>query len=452
MNLKKSLEDNFTPGELITTAREAGFYKRKSKVSPPVFFDLMMYDVDSGRSKSLNQLAIETRSEHDIGVTKQGIDKKFNEHTLLFLKRLIEKQLSVELDHQIEAGWLNAFNRVTIKDGTRFDLPEEFQNYLPGSGGSASKAGACLLFEFDIKSGHIIDLNLTPANRPDVTDALEVSDTVAKNDLVIRDLGYFALDSLSNISSKGAFFISRLNLKTVVFEMKSDKIERLDFKKLYYQMKDNKLSRVYKDVLIGNKVKMPVRLVIELMPEQIYEQRMRKIRRNHSRKGYQTSEEYKFLCRFNFFITNVPKTILPDEVISALYRIRWQIELIFKIWKSVIGIHHTKRMKYQRWLCLLYFKLLMMIVNWNIIMTKRNHLYKYKGRLLSLNKCYKTLFDNSYRLRDALKLGSKGIAKFFLWLEKILNENHWVERKNKSKGIEKIIYLFYCKSNIYVYI
>ena len=70
-----------------------------------------------------------------------------------FLKNLIEKQLSVELNQQIEAGWLSSFNRVIIKDGTRFDLPEEYKDYLPGSGGSASKAGICLQFEYDLKSG-----------------------------------------------------------------------------------------------------------------------------------------------------------------------------------------------------------------------------------------------------------------------------------------------------------
>ena len=188
------------------------------------------------------------------------------------------------------------------------------------------------------------------------------------------------------------------------------------------------------------------------MPEPVYEQRMRKIRKLHKKKGYQTSEEYKFISRFNLFITNVPQAMLPDEVIPVLYRIRWQIELIFKIWKSVIGIHHTRKMKYKRWLCLLHFKLLLMIVNWNIIMVQRNHLFKRKGKLLSLNKCFKTLFDNSYRLRDALKLGLKGIAKFICWVKKILNENHWLERKNKSMGLEKIFYLLYCKSNNYVYI
>jgi hypothetical protein len=417
-----------------------------------MFFDLLMYDISSGKSKSLNQLAIETRSEHEIDVSKQAIDKRFNDQTLSFLKVLTEKQLSLKLGKELDAGWLSSFNRVIIKDGTRFDLPEEYKNFLAGSGGSASQAGACLQFEYDLKSGQITDLSLTPAKRPDVKDAVEVLDTVERNDLVIRDLGYYAFSSFTNISTKGAFYISRLGSKTNVYEIKNNNLQKLDFKSLYYGMKQNNLSMVCKDVLIGAEAKIPVRLVIELMPEAVYEQRMRKTKRLHEKKGYQTSEEYKFMSRFNLFITNVTREVLPDEVISGLYRIRWQIELIYKIWKSVIGIHHTRKMKYKRWLCLLHFKLLLMIINWNLIMIQRNHFYSRKGRLLSLNKCFKTLFDNSHRLRKALRQGLKGIAKFINWAKNILNEHHWLEKKRKSLGLEKILYLFYCKSNIYVYI
>lgn len=417
-----------------------------------MFFDLMMYDASLGKSRSLNQLAIEAKSEHDIGITKQGMDKKFNDRALSFMKLLIEKQLSMELDQQIEAGWLSSFTRVTIKDGTRFKLPQEYKEYLPGSGGSASEAGACLQFEFDLKSGHVIDLSLTPANRPDVKDALEGFDLIEKNDLVIRDLGYYSFSSLSNIVDKGAFFISRLGSKTNAYEKKNEKLKKLDFKALYHRMRKDKLSRIYKDVFIGPKSSIPVRLVIELIPEAVYEQRMRRTHKLHKKKGYQTSEKYMFLSRFNLFITNVPRSILPDQVIQALYRMRWQIELIFKIWKSVIGIHHTRKMKYTRWLCLLHFKLLLMIVNWNIILAKRNVLFKRKGRLLSLNKCFKTLFDNIHRLRYALNHGLVWIRKFIRWVEKTLDENHWLERKNKSKGLENIFSLFYCKSHKYAYI
>jgi hypothetical protein len=446
------LEGVFTSEELEATARETGFLRRKSKVNPSMFFDLLMYDMSSGKSKSLSQLSIEARSEHDIGVTKQGLDKKFNEHTQSFIKKLIETQLSVELGLHIEAGWLSSFNRVTIKDGTRFNLPEEYKNYLPGSGGSGSKAGACLQFEFDLKSGHVTDMDLTASNKPDVKDALELLDNIKKGDLIIRDLGYYAFKSFINIIKKEAFFISRLGAKTNVFEMSCGNYKKLDFKTVYNQMKRGKLSRIYKDVFISSEEKIPVRLVIELMPDDIYEERMRKIHKLHKKKGYQTSEEYKFLSRFNLFITNVAKEVLPDKVISSLYRMRWQVELIFKIWKSVFGIHHTRKMKYQRWLCLLHFKLLMMIVNWNIIMTQRNYLYRWKGKLLSLNKCFKTLFDNTYRLRETLRLGQKGIKKFIQWTDRILNENHWLERKKNKQGLESIFYIMFCKSNIYVYI
>jgi hypothetical protein len=446
------LEDVFNYEELMSTAKETGFCRRKSKLNPFMFFDLMMYDSSSAKPKSLNQLAIEALSVHDIDISKQGMDKKFSEQTLTFLKHLIEKQLSVELGQQIEAGWLSLFNRVIIKDATRFELPESYKDYLPGSGGAASKAGACLQFEYDLKSGNIIDLNLTAANRPDVSDAVQVLDKIACNDLVIRDLGYFAFNSFLNISDKGAFFISRHRANAIVYEMKDGKLQQLDFKILYDRMKKYQLSRIEKDVFIGNTSKIPVRMIIDLLPDAVYEQRIRKTNRSHKSKGYNSSEKFKLMSRFNLVITNVPQTVLPVDIVPILYRIRWQIELIFKIWKSVIGIHHNRIMKYTRWLCILHFKLLLMIVNWNIVMGKRNHIYKQRGKMLSLNKCFKTLFDNSYRLRDALKKGLKGIANFIKWVEKIFKENHWLEKKKNKIGLEKICYLLYCKSNIYVYI
>lgn len=449
---ERALEDAFTNEELLSTAKESGFCKRESKLNPFVFFDLMMYDASSVKPKSLNQLSIEALSVHDIGISKQGMDKRFNEQALGFLKLLIEKQLSVEIGQQIEAGWLSLFNRVVIKDATRFELPEKYKDQLPGPGGAASKAGACLQFEYDLKSGRIIDLNLTAANRPDVRDAVQVLDKVACNDLIIRDLGYFAFNSFLNISSKGGFFVSRVRANVIVYEMKDGKMQQLDFKVLYERMRKQQLSRIEKNVFIGNTPKIPVRMIIDLLPDDVYEERIRKTNISHKSKGYNSSEKFKLNSRFNLIITNVPQTVLPMNVVPALYRIRWQIELIFKIWKSIIGIHHNRIMKYTRWLCILHFKLLLMIVNWNIVMDKRNRLYKQSGKLLSPNKCFKTLFDNSYRLRDALKHGLKGITNFVKWVERIFRENHWLERKKNKMGLEKICYLLYCKSNIYVYI
>ena len=396
-------------------------------------------------------MTIEAESEHGIIVSKQGLDKKFNNHTLAFLKRLIQKQLSTEIAHQIETEWFSKFNRVIIKDGTRFDLQDEFKDILPGSGGSASEAGACIQFEFDLKKGSIIQLDITPANRPDNKEASEVLDDVEEGDLVIRDLGYHLFNSFSNIIKRKAFFISRLHPKIHVYILKNGCYHKLDFKELYLNMTNLKQDWDCRKVFIGGD-KIPVNLGIEILPEDIWEKRLKNADKISKKKGRKTNEDYKFKIRFNLFITNVPNEELPIKMMSTLYRIRWQIELIFKVWKSVFGINDKSRMKFERWLCLLYVKLLIMLVNWNIIMSTRNHMHECNGKLLSLNKCFKTLFDNNYRFRKALKHGLGEIRKLLAWIDKIFIKNHWLEMKKKSKSLKEIIDLKICKSNNYAYI
>jgi hypothetical protein len=445
------LESCFSKKELESIAKETGFLKRKSKIDPTKFFDLLMYDVSSGKSKSLSQMTIEAESAHGIIVSKQGLDKKFNDRTVAFLKRLIERQLSTEISHQIDTEWFSKFKRVIIKDGTRFDLQDDYKDILPGSGGCASKAGACIQFEFDLKKGSIIQLDITPANRPDNKEASEVLDDVEEGDLVIRDLGYHLFDSFSNIIKRKAFFISRLHPKIDVYILKNGCYNKVDFKDLYLKMTKCKKVWDCSEVFIGED-KIPVNLGIEIMPDDIWEKRVKNAEKNNKKKGRKTKDEYKFKIRFNLFITNIPNEELPTKILSTLYRIRWQIELIFKVWKSVFGINHKSLMKFERWLSLLYVKLLIMLVYWNIIMSSRNHKHECNGKLLSLNKCFKTLFDNTYRLRKALKHGSGEIRRLLVWAGKIFNKNHWLVKKKKTKSLKEIIDLKICKSNNYAYI
>jgi hypothetical protein len=346
---------------------------------------------------------------------------------------------------------LKKFSRVTLKDGTRFDIPDKFKDILPGSGGSASKAGACIQFEFDLKKGSIVQLDITPANRPDNREASEVFDDILEGDLVIRDLGYHLYESFLNIIEKKAFFISRLLPKTKVYILNNGFYQSLDFKALYHKMKRQRKRWEYMSVYVGDD-KIPVNLTLEIVPEAVRERRIRNADRNNIKKGRKTSERYKFMAGFSLFITNISKEYLPPRILSTLYRIRWQIELIFKIWKSIFCINHKTSMKFKRWLCLLYVRLLIMIINWNIIMNRRNYLHKYRGDLLSLNKCFKTLFDNNYRLRKALLHGTREIKKLLRWSNKILENNHWLEEKKKSKSFKEILDIKICKSNKYVYL
>jgi hypothetical protein len=52
------------------------------------------------------------------------------------------------------------------------------------------------------------------------------------------------------------------------------------------------------------------------------------------------SAQRLFLLGWTVLITNVPRSLWPTPVLAAVYRLRWRIEMIFKAWKSHLGLRH----------------------------------------------------------------------------------------------------------------
>ncbi len=407
-----------------------------------MFFDTLLYDAISDTSRSCNQMAIETQSRYGVDISKQGIDQRFNEGARKYIHSLIGEVLSKQVTQSLDIGWLKSFERVIIKDSSKFDLNARVKNKLPGFGGSASEAGVCLQYEFDIKTGYVNDLDITPANSSDSKNALATIDSVSKGDLTIRDLGYFVTEYFEKIHEKEAFFLSRLNASVAVYRKnQKGELTELNFGDLYQRMIKQKIKTLDIDVFIHRDKRLAVRLIIEPVLEEVYNQRMKKIASYNKKKGYQLTQKYRDRSRFNLFITNIPSDNLDQKSIIKIYKVRWQIELIFKVWKSIFGLDNVVPMKYERLMASLNAKLLIVLVNWQTIMTHRYHLFNKKGRLLSLIKCFKTLKDNSPRLRNILVNGMKGIEWWMKWNQEIFESKHWLERKKNQLGFVEIISL-----------
>ena len=75
-------------------------------------------------------------------------------------------------------------------------------------------------------------------------------------------------------------------------------------------------------------------------------------------------------------MTNIPDDKINGEAISKLYKIRWQIELIFKAWKSTFNLAKIKKMKYERLMCLLNMRLLLIMINWEVFSIERTIKFK----------------------------------------------------------------------------
>jgi len=105
-------------------------------------------------------------------------------------------------------NFLSTFHHVRIKDSTKFNAPDTLSPHYRGNGGSGatSSAGISIQSEFDLKTGEFLDLTLTEAVRNDQSDANETVGNICKNDLLIRNLGYFSTSVLQKIKTNEAFF------------------------------------------------------------------------------------------------------------------------------------------------------------------------------------------------------------------------------------------------------
>jgi len=418
----------------------------------------MFYAV-SGEYMSLNQLSHESEFSHSIEISKQGLHDKFSANSVSFSKRLLSEALS----HQIRPLPANTdkdlFRRVLVKDSTDFQLDSSLKTYLPGSGGSSSEAGVSIQFEYDLKTGKINDIDIAPQNRNDTIDAEAKKEKILPSDLIIRDLGYFKTGVFSHIIKEKAYFISRLYSYVNVYEDPSGD-SQLDFEALYRYLSKNKIDRIEKNVFIGKTEKLPVRLIISIVPENVYESRIRKrkiknksigkTRKSKSKTGSHTiANKTKIRARFNLYITNIPSQELNLESICNLYTARWQIERMFKVWKSILKIHHVGKMNYHRLMTTLYMSLLWMVVHWEIISSYGNYLYQQRNRLLSVYKSMNTLKTYNQYLRSLLRMNKKKLGKMLRVLLEILSERHWLERVKNKRSYQDIVQLIFCKSKNY---
>lgn len=416
----------------------------------PEFLKMLLRNSENDKNLSLNQLSMDVLDGDEKPLSKQAIDARFSEKSTLFIKTIFELYLqksSQTLTTQTELGWMDMFNRVLVKDGTRFDLPEAFKDQFEGFGGKCtSDSAACIQFEYDLKTGKINELKLTSANIPDSKDAQITKENIQKGDLILRDLGYFILNIFEEMLQKEAYFISKLNTQVQVFECIDSKYVLLDFKKLYQKMNLTNQKTIELDVFVGKTHKIATRLVIELVPDEVYSERIREKKKNSSKKGFNLSDEVSNRQRFNLYITNIDKEKLPAPAIRNIYRLRWQIELVFKQWKSTYKIDKTHKMKYNRWMTLFYARLLLMLIHWTIYNFVKNAIFKQKNKILSLSKCLQSLKLMSHEITNLIQKSKDIFQKTIQGLVNKISTKHDLEKKKGRKNQKEIIDLIYCLS------
>jgi len=360
-----------------------------------------MFVHQQGKDLSLLDICGDLSVHFGIQITKQSIQDRFNEQSVAFMEAVLARLLQHQFKAIDKGENLLGFNRVRVKDSTRFSLPPAYAQIYKGHGGvrQNSKSMISIQYEYDLLSGDAMDLRLTTGIRNDQLDSKENTHDIAKNDLLIRDLGYATLGYLLQIIEREAYFLNRLSPKTTVYYASKPEKE-VDFKKCHKLIKKHKLSYLEYKVLIGKTAQIPSRLIIYPVDQATYDKRISKTHKHAKSKGLQVSDAFKIRSKLTLFITNAEENRLPIGNIRRIYGLRWQIELTFKIWKSQAKVHQVKEMKIHRFQCQLIAKLIWLLVHWKIFKYLTEWVnYSYLGKSASIWKYFK----HAYRINNLVR-------------------------------------------------
>jgi hypothetical protein len=238
----------------------------------------------------------------------------------------------------ISPSLLSPFGRVFVQDSTIVNLNEKLAGEFRGSGGSASASSLKIDMIYELKQNVIQNIEISGGNVPDQQHAEKITEFLQKDDLIIRDLGYFTLNSLKKIGQENAFFLSRLLKDANVYLSPDKDAEPLNLPK-YINKKFKTLPVCDINVYLGKEERVPCRLVACRLDDRTAAERRSNARKKALKKGRQPTKEYLGWLKFGFFVTNAPEDILKAEDVPTLYRVRWQIELTFKHWKSLLSIN-----------------------------------------------------------------------------------------------------------------
>jgi transposase len=131
------------------------------------------------------------------------------------------------------------------------------------------------------------------------------------------------------------------------------------------------------------------------------------------------------------YVTNAPWEWVPMEQVHELYTLRWQIEIVFKTWKSLFDIDHCRTVKQERIECHLYGKLIAIFLC-SSTMFKMRQLLLQKKKELSEYKAIGMIQDHLFLLYQSIQ-NTQEITKLLTRLFHLLQQNgrksHRYEKK-----------------------
>lgn len=314
---------------LTDLARETGLIVNNSrKFSAQGFLLALIKGALSGKA-SLRQLASRLGGFEPLSMTKQGFDKRIKPEAIAFLLATLAALLKTRFidKTRTQNSLAQKFGRVLVEDSVVHRLHPSNADHSPGHGNGRSKTSVLKVdVTLDLFSGECVSSSLHGGTEQDKELGKDLVDLVTKDDLVMRDMGYFIIEEFVIIEEKGGYWLSRVPANVIVTDKKGRKIEKV-LGAHTGEVWDRK-------VLVGAEQKHEARLVAVRAQPEVVRKNLKEAEERADRHGRTLTKEQRERCHWHLIVTNIEKSNLAATEISKLYRCRWNIEILFRAWKQ----------------------------------------------------------------------------------------------------------------------
>jgi hypothetical protein len=385
-------------------ARSSGCVQRQRKFSGRSLLRTLVLSLlhcPTSKNRDYRDMA----ARQGVFVSEEAIEGRFTEDLVRFLSETLKLAVTKTLAAKpLPATLLRKFSDVQIGDSSTINLPDEFAEEFPSCGGSGKVALAAMKIQllWSLSTGQLLRWLIEPGRASDATSEIAAAVPPA-GALAIFDLGYFSLERFRRVGEAGAYWISRFQHNTKVFDVAGKPLDLLPF------LKKHRVSGLVDiPVLLGEKERLHGRLIAVRVPPEVAARRRQQAREKALKHGREPSREYLASLEWTIFVTNCPPELLNWKETVILYRARWQIELLFKLWKSHNRLAQRElHASPQRQMAVLYAKLIGVIVqHWILLTVTWNHCQRSLRKAATVVQSWIVLLgealDDLRRIRDLL--------------------------------------------------
>ena len=339
------------------------FQQRESKLNGSRFVQTLVFGSLSQENLSYSALR---SSALDVGVaiSAQGLEQRFSPASARLCQAVLVRSVQVVLSGQPQAMELLArFQGVYVRDSSVVSLPAELQGLWPGVGGSLGESSAIKLqVRLEYSTGQLAGPVLQAGRAPDRQSPYQ-EEALPAGAVRMGDLGYFSLHQFGVDQQQGVYTFSRYKIGTCVYAPDGQAIDLLAW------LRGQTAPQCERSVFLGRQARFACRLLVERLPQAVVEQRRRKLREYARKKQVAVSAETLALAEWTLLMTDIPQELLSIPEALVLLAVRWQIELLFKVWKSLFQIDQWRSHDPWRILTELYAKLIsLVILHWILLM------------------------------------------------------------------------------------